>query len=323
MWRNEVAHVPLILSYPERLPPGRTSELTQSVDVHPTLLALLDVPVPTGKAVDGLALPAELEGAGREWVFSIDGARSSEHSLLLNLREDGLERIARGEPPRLAGLRFYDLAADPHEDHNLARAAPLELRGLLKIYVERMQPKLQRYLHATPPTGELGVDGEFGILPHDLATRPEVARRQLGLGPDLTGVERGAGWIHNASWTGSFLQAESGAGPLEISVRIPSGEYRVTFAVSGTASLQAPGGDETLEAAGPPVSRRTPPTPNTDALRVTVVDDVFRLRITPRTESGPFRLAALGFAPTTAVAWGDEAEELERAEALRALGYTQ
>lgn len=62
---DEVARVPLILSWPGRLPSGtRIDATTSSVDIVPTILELLEVDAPA--SIDGVSLLPTLSDSGRE-----------------------------------------------------------------------------------------------------------------------------------------------------------------------------------------------------------------------------------------------------------------
>jgi len=122
--------VPLILRWPGRLPAGRrVHDLVELVDVLPTALSLLGVPVPPdlhGLDLSGLATGAT--GAeGRAVVFSEYPeneeamARSSRYKLIVGsgrrARKDGYET---GSPPTGPYERLFDEQDDPDETRDLA-----------------------------------------------------------------------------------------------------------------------------------------------------------------------------------------------------------
>ncbi len=107
---DEVLRVPVLLRAPGRLPAGqRLAGLTQHVDMAPTILELLDIPVPQG--VQGRSLAAACRGATLEErpVYAefptMKMIRNAEWKLVHYLR------APHGE--------LYNLREDPHELHNL------------------------------------------------------------------------------------------------------------------------------------------------------------------------------------------------------------
>lgn len=122
---DELLRVPLIVSGPG-VPDGlRVRSMASLIDVMPTVLRLLQIPVPGG--LDGVDLapywsddsnPRRLLDIETSWVDGTRaswGVRTSEHKLIVN-QETGYRE-------------FYDLTADPGEKRNLyphSAAEPLE-----------------------------------------------------------------------------------------------------------------------------------------------------------------------------------------------------
>ena len=76
---DAIVHMPLILSYPGRLPEGeRNSSLVNQVDIMPTLLTLCGVDCPD--AVEGRPMPLSAEDPGRSYVYSEYGAGGPEYT---------------------------------------------------------------------------------------------------------------------------------------------------------------------------------------------------------------------------------------------------
>ncbi len=102
-------HVPLIASWPGRIAPGRASgALIDLSDFLPTLLELAGAPLPPGLTLDGKSFAPVLLGSGagaRRWVFSQVQERCFVRGGRYKLYDDG---------------RFYDVAADPEEERDLA-----------------------------------------------------------------------------------------------------------------------------------------------------------------------------------------------------------
>jgi arylsulfatase len=127
-WRHgpglyqEVLHVPLVLRVPGLEPElrgMRVDALAQQVDLLPTILDSLDLPVPS--ELDGTSLlTIAREGAGptpRTMVSEVDQNGLRRRAL----RVGGLKLIHTTVPDE--GMRLYDLATDP------AEASPLERGG--------------------------------------------------------------------------------------------------------------------------------------------------------------------------------------------------
>lgn len=126
---RELLHVPLVMRLPGRLPAdARVTEDVGLVDVMPTALELLGVPVPPvaqGRSLvgllDGHASDAP-RGALSEFLDTQRAVISGRYKLLL-----------KGTVPVL-----FDLASDPHEQHDVAASRPIVLRhmrGLLGALV--------------------------------------------------------------------------------------------------------------------------------------------------------------------------------------------
>lgn len=127
---GEVTNVPLMLRGPG-IGPGRTDALVQLVDVFPTALAALGVPVPPESQGQSLLAP-EMRPALAEWHASADGH-------LLDPKyggrferdvvgfQDGSLRLIRYQDGQ---AELYDLANDPRELVDLASARPHDVARL-------------------------------------------------------------------------------------------------------------------------------------------------------------------------------------------------
>jgi arylsulfatase A-like enzyme len=119
LW-EELAHVPLVVKYPKGRRPAalgpRVDQLTQSVDVLPSLLALSGLPadasLPGKPALTGSFQPfalVEIKGGGWARV------------------EDGYKLIVEG-----AERRLYHLASDPGETRDVALREPGRVTAMLE-----------------------------------------------------------------------------------------------------------------------------------------------------------------------------------------------
>ena len=122
LW-DTTTHVPLMIRWPGREARGRRIEgLVQTLDLFPTLLAAVGLPVPEQDGLDLL----ELAGKGRSAVFSEHANRRGASMRTRSHRSstmNGHRRIPDGN-------YFYDLVADPDELQNLAQARPEEARAM-------------------------------------------------------------------------------------------------------------------------------------------------------------------------------------------------
>ena len=140
---NATLHVPLIFRHPIQLAPGRRLSTNVSmVDVSPTILDLLGLADPrktTGKSIKPALLgspmpPSSCYGATDE-AFLING-----WSPLRSLTQGHWKYI------RTTRVELYDLATDPHEQHNLAQADPEKLHEMesrLADFESRLVPRTE------------------------------------------------------------------------------------------------------------------------------------------------------------------------------------
>ena len=117
--------VPFMARWPGRIPAGRRLPQTFThMDIAPTVLEAADLPIP--REMDGRSflkqLTGEAQGGGYNRIISLEcswqakwGLRTDRYKFIL-AREPDLY----GTPMR----ELYDLAADPHESHNLVDEQP-------------------------------------------------------------------------------------------------------------------------------------------------------------------------------------------------------
>lgn len=118
LWQ-EVIHVPLIVKFPKgmRHPdlPRRDETLSSNVDLYPSLLALLDRPIPeelAGRPIFGAPEGGLVLSQGKpEWAVY-----AGQDKLIVN--------------PKRGTARLFDLAADPGEINNLAESHPEQATAL-------------------------------------------------------------------------------------------------------------------------------------------------------------------------------------------------
>jgi arylsulfatase A-like enzyme len=136
---EESTRVPLIISYPRVLEPGRSSDLLiSSVDLMPTLLGLCGAAVPNG--VQGLDLSdwiATGQGSRPESIYSV-GKLGSAGEWRMVVR--GLDKLVVDADLNVTYL--FNLGQDPLEMENMAHDATQdlkrdELKALLKEWMRR------------------------------------------------------------------------------------------------------------------------------------------------------------------------------------------
>ncbi len=135
---DTLLHVPMLVRYPPRVPPGRVVEAAvQLHDLHPTILALAGVPLPAGVPIEAVPLPdAGVPTPGRDPAGSIISEFVGPPVEFLDVLEDlfpgqDLSRFDR----KLVALRkggwkihwgsdgrhaLFNVAADPGETRDLA-----------------------------------------------------------------------------------------------------------------------------------------------------------------------------------------------------------
>jgi arylsulfatase A-like enzyme len=169
---DEQIRIPLVIRVPG-LAPRRESALVETVDLLPTLLALLRVPTPEGLRVQGRSLLPLLVGSGeadaKEAIYASARAaavRQGDRRYVL----DRERRITSVRSRRWKLIRYpsipedylelYDLAADPDETEDVAERFPevrdAYLRALEEWHADaretaapsRLSPELRERLRA-------------------------------------------------------------------------------------------------------------------------------------------------------------------------------
>jgi arylsulfatase A-like enzyme len=118
-------HVPFVVSWPGKLPPGDYDYPVSTLDIFPTALALAGVPMPMNKVYDGVNLVPYLTGANTR----------APHEKLFWRMGGGAQLAARENEFKLVRIRrdpeeLYDLAKDLSETTNLIDARANELRKI-------------------------------------------------------------------------------------------------------------------------------------------------------------------------------------------------
>ena len=168
---DEQLRVPLIISIPG-ITPHTIDGPVEMLDIAPTLLNLLDIPVPVRMRGTDLG----------PWLASSPAPLSRLPPVFAEV-EDKRMVVTRTDKLlcdlRWGSCAYYDLAADPREQRNLAEARPdraAALRGLLDEWLDghvRFEPLLAKG-SSNPKGGPLPKAIERGRL-GDLLAGPELA----------------------------------------------------------------------------------------------------------------------------------------------------
>lgn len=167
--------IPLIMVFPDRLPPKRRVEnMVQHIDIVPTILDLLKIP--KTESVDGTSLLPIISGVeeGYSKIICLENTRMTKRAM--RTREWKLIETLRpdfyGHP---AGwIELYNMKQDPDETENLAESEEKithDLLARLEIWTrsklkEREDPLLSQKISMPPPTHP------------DQEVRDEIAKRQ-------------------------------------------------------------------------------------------------------------------------------------------------
>ncbi len=122
--------VPAIFRWPGQIKPGSVSNAMLShLDLLPTFIDLAGQPMPKDRVLDGLPCLSALTGAApsphERLVFHLRGSSA--------LREGALKII---RPNAKAAWELYDLANDPAESNNLAKARPADVERLATAFAQ-------------------------------------------------------------------------------------------------------------------------------------------------------------------------------------------
>jgi len=322
-WFDIVARVPLIIYCPSRLEPAASDAATEAVDVMPTVLGLLGVRLPAGKALDGRDVLPVLRGEApaRQYVVAPRSVRGEGWKAFFA----GPERmLLGGTAPRIEDVKgkLYDLSADPLETVDLWQEHPDVASRLFAAYRERIAASFWRYVRATtdaPPESPFAL----GTI-HFFSSPgvPEAVKALDDLAPSLRG---GAGpwtggWITDPEW--SQLVAGRGAGPIDVTLRIPDGRYLLSAGIRGSFRMTPAGAGARTLTTGPFDPREWPWSVERAALgEIAVTGQTLSLKIEPVADASPALIRYLGFAPVTGEESLDDAEREERLKRLQTLGY--
>ena len=146
-------HVPLIASWPGRVPAGRVNgDLVASVDFLPTLCAAAGVPVPAG--LDGVSFLPQLRGepgTPRE-AYYLWYARNGGPAATFEFAQGRTHKLYRDG-------RLFDLTRDPFEERPLPAA---EVTGAAEAARARLQAELAHVANHPVSAASKGGEGAGG-----------------------------------------------------------------------------------------------------------------------------------------------------------------
>ena len=112
-------HVPMIVNQPGTVPAGVVSQdLVDSTDFLPTMLDIAGCELPSGIPIDGRSFAPQLRGetgSPREWIYCWFEREGRPEQAEVTVRNQRYKLYRDG--------RFFDVAADPDEEHPLDLAA--------------------------------------------------------------------------------------------------------------------------------------------------------------------------------------------------------
>jgi arylsulfatase A-like enzyme len=134
---DELIHIPLIVKFPGQVGAGqRVAQQVQGVDVVPTVLAAMDLPVPGPPAIMGRPLQEAMSGRSprREAVSEI-----SHRGIVARGVRTETDKFIRRFSPEQDEL-YFDLARDPKEMTSVLDSAGERVRRLRAKAEEAMSP---------------------------------------------------------------------------------------------------------------------------------------------------------------------------------------
>ena len=147
---EETIHVPLLIRFPQgHLGGKRIPALTQSIDLMPTILDLLDLPAGEG----------ELQGRSCVPLLTGEAEKINDYIFARSLGEDSCYMVWGSEAALLlyegATMRaLYDLRTDPGQTRNIASQDPARVEQLTKVFLAHARRQRLPPLHFADPEAE-------------------------------------------------------------------------------------------------------------------------------------------------------------------------
>ncbi len=138
--------VPFIAHWPARIPEGQTqSAMAMGIDLLPTLLDILGLPVPTDRILDGRSILPLLDGGSEtphEYLYHYDGEQLfAVRGPRFKYRAAAPVHYGTEQMPVAMGIPqeewLFDLENDPQEAYNVAARYPQELARLREAFARK------------------------------------------------------------------------------------------------------------------------------------------------------------------------------------------
>jgi len=172
---EEIVHVPLVISWPGRVPQGKSDpRLASQLDILPTIAALLSWQIPDQIQGRNLLHSAPPQNLFFESVIAGNQTTKAEEDTWVHgVRDERYKYISTGE--------LYDLIQDPHEKSNLAERRPeiVEAMDSLLVSWRKECEELKRDLfppydsvltRKLPNCPRIHTPGKNTVLDYDLHT---------------------------------------------------------------------------------------------------------------------------------------------------------
>jgi arylsulfatase A-like enzyme len=141
---GELTRVPLVFRWPAGIPPGSTvDEVTETIDVMPTLLALCGIPIPDGLQGESLVPLLKGDGSGFRSRPAISEKAATKEATgapwprdieSYSIVDSGLKLIHhRTRPEGMPEHELFDAVNDPLDRKDLARERPDDVKRLREI----------------------------------------------------------------------------------------------------------------------------------------------------------------------------------------------
>jgi arylsulfatase len=321
-WLELVARVPLIISYPSRLAGGQEVFFTESVDLLPTMLSLLDVSVPEGKRFDGVDLTRFVgsDRPPRQAVVMRKAIRDERYKALFKTSDFELLEKSTDDWDRVKG-RLFDLVEDPDETIDLWSQRPEVARQMLKQYRTLMTKPYKRFMASTTqiqPTSAFAISSKHFI-------QTPLGRSTARLSEVEEFVNSDNGWLRIIDSTHFMLMASGKAPELTLEFTIPDGRYRLSLLMRGRASLKVGSGQDAFrEITAKPFNGNEYFPWEMDYVdfgEVNINGKKFQATIQPEDPASPLIIGSFGFKPVGIGEELDPDDEKETLERLRGLGY--